>query len=51
MIALHARYLQKEIGFVAKFFSKYFFGGKGDPELYVFISSRIHESTKVVGRF
>ena len=38
-------YRKKEIGFAAKFFSKYFFWTKGNPELYVFISSQIQESS------
>ena len=33
-------YRKKEMSFLAKFFSKYFLWAKGDPELYVFISSQ-----------
>ena len=36
---------KKEIGFVAKLFSKLFFWAKGKPELYVFISSQVQESS------
>ena len=38
-------YRKKEIGFVAKFFSRYFFWAKNNPELYVFMSSQIQESS------
>ena len=59
IIAMHVHYLQKERnGFVAKFFSKYFFGPKVIPN---YISSEVPRSrnqvklsikkTKVVGRF
>ena len=38
-------YKKKEIGFVAKLFSKYFLGKMYNPELFVFVSSKIQESS------
>ena len=45
-LCLFINYRKKEIGFVAKFFCKYFFGLKAIPN-YVFISSQTRNQVKL----